>query len=338
MIHLHSNDLHHFTNIVHHHQNLTNLKHFVNLTAEFQITIVTLIGVEGSGHHLFEQFIIQMLKQSSMMTNSTEKILRGSHYKRLCDEITSKDIDDIIYCTYEYLAKSIMSNFSTKTLLFFIAEQYSYPCNGQQPINFIPGLTKFVENVNNDPSEFIHINLRFIVLKRNYINTLVSSCIHRFGECSKRVQLQYQGFNIIDQDLKAIDQKYWIMIDYFDICQQPNQYIDIFAIWLNIKDKELIKYGLSFINNPKKNKTRQDIIKSSWDLIEKWDKGKFIEPDDIRKGRKAYINEDPLSYSLKEHLLTDDNLNNLNNSIWFNQCVVVYPENIKFINSSCNLQ
>ena len=81
------------------------------------------------------------------------------------------------------------------------------------------------------------------------------------------------------------------MIDYFDVCQRPNEYINIFSIWLNIEEKELIKYGLSSIKP--KNVTIQATIELSWNLIKKWDKGEFVEPDRMRGSKGIYVNQHP---------------------------------------------
>eukprot|EP01084_Bolivina_argentea_P094825 170509_1 len=201
-----------------------------------------------------------------------------------------------------------------------------------QPYSQFVKLMKLVDSVNYYNG--LYINLRIIVLKRNWIETIVSSCIHRFGWCKIKVNAHYKGFMEINKQLNEINQKYWIMIDYFDLCKRANKYDEILSKWLNIDDIELVQHGLSVIDDSKKNLSLFDVLKTDLEQIKRWDQGEFIEPDFMRKGgMKRYTKNDP-NFSLMNTTLDLFSFSRLKHTVWIDKCVVVSPENIMFLDKS----
>merc|ERR1712113_440947 len=112
---------------------------------------------------------------------------------------------------------------------------FSYPYFGIT-WHQLPMIPKLVEIANR-----IGFDVKLIVMKRQWINSIVSSCVHRFGNCAGRIIFTHAVLSIIQAQLFSLDIKYWIMIDYEDFVQRPMEYVDIIQKWLKIHDRKLIE-------------------------------------------------------------------------------------------------
>ena len=222
-------------------------------------------------------------------------------------------------------------------LIVPLSPQLSVPCDRINAKPDFKSLWNYVDKVNNNVSIDMYINLRYIVMKRNWIETIVSSCIHRFGDCKERVRTHYNGFTWINEQLQQIKQKYWIMIDYFDLCKRPNEYAPIFSKWLNINNDELVRNALSVIRSS--NTSHIDKLKSYWNEVQRWDKGEYIEPTKLYFAPKRYVKQD-LNFSLADSILEKFSFEQMKQTVWIDNCVVVDPDNLQFLqfNHTCNWQ
>eukprot|EP01084_Bolivina_argentea_P145524 255056_1 len=273
------------------------------LSSSFQkmnLTIFTLIGIEGTGHHMFQQIIAKI---STISKSDNLNIITGTHKNKTykskyqflhfidCKNLNVADINNMM---------DFALNITNYNLLFFVTPFLSYPC-GINPYKtrHMPNLIKLydlMKNYNNTIlSEKYNIYLRYIVTKRNFVETIVSAC-YRFGYCEGRVHAHYKSVVLIDKLLKTITKKYWIMIDYRDLLLRSNEYLNILSMWLNINNINLIKYGLSVIDSSKAyNNTYA--LQQAWDKVESWDDGTYIKPNGKRWRKQN------LSFNLKDAIL-----------------------------------
>eukprot|EP01083_Nonionella_stella_P030795 84344_1 len=340
---------------LHRQYNVANyeLQYFIepDNTNYVNITMISFLGVEGSGHHLFQSIFRQMSKAET--PNSSVHIvyavddrihpkymfLHGVWWPSCCQILNITEMLQVLNFTDTFYSKA--DNSHTR-LIFITSPQASYPCGngGQNP--YYPRLVSLVEDVNsrnirlNDTTLQINIDLRLIVLKRHFIKTITSSCIHRFGSCELRVFQHYNGFMSIDTLTKSIKQHYFIVIDYHDLCHRSSLYAHILSKWLNIDNIALMKYGLSVIDPFKANASRTVELQNAWHEIERWDRGEYIEP--THKNEWAKYTKTDLNFSLKTTTQSLFSSTNLNHTIWMDNCVLVTPENNRFLayNYTCS--
>merc|ERR1712154_324612 len=122
-----------------------------------------------------------------------------------------------------------------------------------------------IVNLINITQQIKEIDMKFIVMRREWINCIVSACIHRYGDCMNRIQMQPAVLSMIQSQILSIDSKFWIMIDYEDFVSRPLEYVDIVSDWLLIKDKELIRNALKNVVNA----SSTSVDKSGWNELEK---------------------------------------------------------------------
>ena len=245
----------------HHHSHQHDI--IYNIKRNISVTIVTLIGVEGSGHHLFESILFRMHKHSQHHNNIT---MVNTDYMHLgkCREIQTKHLDE--------MNAIILRNDSIDIhhFLFAVTGQLSYPC-GEKPRKY-PNMTRLMQLVEhyNAQQNVIPFDLKFIVLQRNLVECLVSTCIHRSrkGGCNDSLSHQHRGAMLIEQELKNIPQKYWIMINYHDFVRNSTNYMKIISEWLNVADMNLMKLSFASI---KASKGTNRSIQNAWNEIYEWD-------------------------------------------------------------------
>eukprot|EP01083_Nonionella_stella_P033712 92263_1 len=306
------------------------------------LTIFTLIGTEGTGHHVFKEIFDRM--SSNIRSTSNTTIIMGQKYNNLieyccsCYGLTRGHIKRILRYTKDFYRKH------PSRLLFFTTSQQSYPCGLDFVFPNMTGLVELIEEVNDAQPTLFHITLRFIVLRREYVETMSSSCIHRFGDCQLRTQLLHKAIFLIDQDLRTMHHRYWIMIDFNELLQNPLDYAKILSAWLNINDVELMKYGLSAIDTSIKHASS---LQKSWQKIREWDRGAFLKPvpkywkEAQQKNITHIYKKQNMSFDLentiREMFYYDEKVNQ---TVLHNECALVSPLNTVFMNPhvTCNLQ
>ena len=298
-----------------------------NTNNKRNLTIFTLIGVEGTGHHLWEKIMLKISKITNMDKTSNLKIITGRkprflHFKD-CHDLSIEDMNKLINFT-------LSNEYHNDNLLYFVTPQLSYPCGINFKMPNLPKLMYLYENVlskSENISNIYNIYLRYIVIKRNWIETIVSGCIHRFGQCEIRIYKLYNSYLLINKHIKhMIKYKYWIMLKYNHFLLNSKKYIDILSKWLNINNKTLIEHGLSVIKI-KNNISDKSLYSLAWNKIEKWDNGEFIKPVEkhwrlSEHNKDLYIKHN-LSFSLKNEILSLFYNLEMNQSIWNDDCLIV---------------
>ena len=121
-------------------------------------------------------------------------------------------------------------------------------------------------------------------MKRDWIECIVSACVHRFGECRNRVQFYPRALSVLQSQLLGIDPRFWIMIDYDDMVTRPKAYVPIFSKYFEL-DKKLVETGFSAV---KASKTT--VKKSAWDELGRGARG-GKESSMIRAVKTAFYEE-----------------------------------------------
>ena len=132
---------------------------------------------------------------------------------------------------------------------------YSYPFKGLTLNNF-PNIIELTIMLQDTSILKTIFDLKIIVMKRNWIECLVSSCVHRFGHCGSRIQYLPTALDLLQSQLLAIDPKFWIMIDYNDLMQRPKEYVPIISKFLQL-DKNIVQSGFDVIDTSKINKNNK---------------------------------------------------------------------------------
>eukprot|EP01083_Nonionella_stella_P033711 92261_1 len=325
----------------------THTSHDDSLMNVTNLTVFTLIGTEGTGHHVFKEIFDKMSAPDISTTSNTTIIMGREHNKLIeyccsCAGLTRGHIKRILRFTKHFYRKKPSRNKST--LLFFTTSQQSYPCGVNFTFPNMTGLVKLIEEVNEAQPKLYHITLRFIVLRREYVETMSSSCIHRFGDCQLRTQLLYKAIFLIDQDLRTMHHRYWIMIDFNELLKNPLDYAQILSVWLNINDVELMRHGLSAIDTSIKHASS---LQKSWQKLRKWDRGVFLKPvpkywrEAKQKNITHIYKKQNMSFELestvRKMFYYDDKVNQ---TVLHNECALVAPRNTAFMKPhvTCNLQ
>eukprot|EP01084_Bolivina_argentea_P096369 173276_1 len=228
-----------------------NIKTATNMSHNMVVTIFTLIGMEGSGHHLYESIIHKMKRIVDESKIHNIKIIDKYAHLGFCKQLTSKHLHEIIQMTHFYQNESDIDH-----LLFAVTMRLSYPCGIQSKVknNFYPNMTNLMNIVEYTNRKYnVNFNLRYIVLKREWISCVISSCIHRHrhGGCKENSKNQFHGKVLIEQQLQTIPKTYWIIIDFHDFTHRKYEYVDIISEWLNINNTELVSKSFSVIKSKK---------------------------------------------------------------------------------------
>eukprot|EP01084_Bolivina_argentea_P300737 518650_1 len=233
-----------------HEENQVNAKMYINnsnittnMNQNLTVTIFTFIGIEGSGHHLF-QSIFRKMRELTDHSNKSIKIIDKYSHLGSCRQLASKHLNKMIKTTYFYQQESDINH-----LLFAVTTQLSYPCGGRVYPN-MPNLVTLVEDANRKYN--VNFNLRFIALKREWIECVVSSCVHRYhGGCKENSKNQFHGKQLIEQQLQIIPKTYWIIIDFHDFTKRKYEYVNIISEWLNIHNTVLVEKSFSVVKSTK---------------------------------------------------------------------------------------
>ena len=255
-----------------------------------QIRMVYIVGNEGTGHHLWENIMKEMAKHSDKISADyieNEVLLvklmhscfieihykqkkmhqimeskEGEYYKQALANSKTKENKFVSYAcnAFEIELKKVYNTLSDNSLIYM--RSYSYPYFGisWDQIPSVPFLVHLADKIGFD--------VKLIVMKRDWINTFVSSCIHRYGQCKQRIMFTNPIISLIQSHLFSLDNKYWIMIDYEDFMLRPIEYVDIVNKWLKINDKQFVKNMFKQVIKPSK----VSVSGSGWNDMKKKDK------------------------------------------------------------------
>jgi len=120
---------------------------------------------------------------------------------------------------------------------------------------------------------------------------------------------------LIEEQVRSVSQDQWIMIDYEDFLLRPQEYAPILAKWFRIDNLSAFEMGLGAL---KKRCPERDIEQESWDRIRKWD------AEHSNHSGEGFSMEQTVLEVVRKWKADKD-------SIWNDECVVVSPENVKFI-------
>eukprot|EP01083_Nonionella_stella_P058275 152681_1 len=286
-----------------------------------KLTIFTLIGIEGSGHHLFQTVLQTLETLTNKHHGSGSKVqIMYSQYSHLgnCRLIQSHHLNQIIQ-TVKANAKE------HKTFVYPVSTQLSYPCGLKKNkkkntyTKHWPNMIDLMEMVINQSTTQFPVDLKFIVLKRDWVECVVSACIHRGrkGGCKANAVHQLKGAKLIASQLQHIPQKYWIVIDYHDFVRNPESYADIISRWLNINDAMLVKQAFVHIKSEKGNDNSAQI---AWNEMYIYDQEKNETGDAFN-----------LSLFMAQHFY---DAVDMRQCFWNDGCYKVSPNNTQFMGAT----
>ena len=251
-----------------------------------KVRILYIVGNEGSGHHLWENIMQYMAKKSDKINadyidNNVILVeclhscfMETWHKKKARLETAeetayfneeSKKTEKGMFVEYSCnalgveLAKAVRNDKLPDGALIYL-RSFSYPFMGVE-MGKMPNIVRLINIAQN----IIEIDIKIIVMKREWVECIVSACVHRYGDCSGRVQFQPAVLSMIQSQIMSIDPKFWIMIDYEDFVKRPMEYIDIINDYLLINDKLLIEDAIKTI--VKASATSEK--KSGWDELKR---------------------------------------------------------------------
>lgn len=243
-----------------------------------KVRLLYIIGNEGSGHHLWQSIMEDMNKHSKKINTDyieneilltellhscfmeiyhSSKSQLHNKYEREYKDKAAKTTEFGYFVDYSCnafkteLSKLVKDDNILPNESLMYLRSFSYPFMGTT-LDKIPNIVRLLTIVQEIPE----IDMKFILMKREWINTIVSACVHRFGECETRVNIQSPILSIIQSQILSIDPKCWIMIDYEDFVQRPLQYVDIINDYLLINDKTLIENSIKEIVKPSKTSSK----------------------------------------------------------------------------------
>eukprot|EP01084_Bolivina_argentea_P136461 240332_1 len=281
---------------------------------KINITFVSVVGVEGSGHHLFKSFVKNLapntinIKYKNMFTEINKPKSRFYFVEsEACKHPSIQQISEIIQFAKD---KQIHNPW------FAINTVFSYPCSWDG----YPNYSKYVEKLKKiSKSLFVNIDLKLIVLKREWIETIASSC-RRFGHCEDTIKRHYDGALLINKQLNSIASKYWMMVNVDNLLKKPQDYIKSFSIFLNINDYTKVKNSFGLIDSFKVHENSKE---KAWKEMEEWCNGKWPETIELRREN----NNKPCN--LKQDIKMMFYSDKLTDTCWNDQFNIVYVKCFK---------
>eukprot|EP01083_Nonionella_stella_P042010 113648_1 len=287
-------------------------KNFKRLNAQNKrLRVIFIVGVEGVGHHLWEDIFDQLSTYSSNIVidkyhtkskkqastklqpcllqcfsasiwsqKSTTNTLKSSLSTNCpsCAQNMNNSCDCVLVEIQKY-SKRLASD-----SILFLNHAMSYAFWDQNIRNH-PDLNLFIDYFEGDTFDNMRniFDVRLIVMKRDYVNAMVSSCVHRFSGCMRRIELLHTMLSVIQSQLMSIDTQFWIMLDYDDVVKRKEEYVGIISDWIGIK-QEFVRNALRDAIKVKKKKEGVHLYKG----IERtaWDKLRYDVTDN--KDRYAY--------------------------------------------------
>ena len=261
-------------------------KNFRKLNSQNKhITVIFIIGVEGTGHHLWEDIFeslsihskshkiiidsFQTNRQKKQNTNPNvkysksklqpcllqcfsttiyqEKSPTDSLKKNLANPWNCPDcqsiVNDSCHCVMMEIEKYSKSMNNGDILFLNYAFSYTF---WDLNIRNHPDLNIFIDYFQGDSINYMQnvFDVRFILMKRDYIKSMVSSCVARFNKCIKRIEFMSKMLSVIQTQLMSIDTQFWIMIDYDDLIEKKQDYVDIINDWIGIEDVNAVRKAI----------------------------------------------------------------------------------------------
>eukprot|EP01084_Bolivina_argentea_P229103 386753_1 len=225
------------------------------------ITVIFVVGVEGVGHHLLEDIFESLSEHTSNIvidnyyttrnrkastklqpcllecfssTIWSESVPTKSLQKSLSINCPTcmKNINNSCECVLMEIQK--YSNQLSDGSILFLNHAFSYSFWDLNVRNH-PDLNIFIDYFQGDTYNNMEniFDIKLIVMKRDYINSIVSSCVNRFNACIKRIQFLSKMLSVLQTQLLSIDTQFWIMLDYDHLVTNLNsEYMNILSIWL----------------------------------------------------------------------------------------------------------
>ena len=265
-----------------------------------KLTMIFVVGVEGVGHHFFRTIFTQL--------NNTKYIKNNKHYYQQYDrrwpidqlwvlldkcwaydqfgliksrkkwKTTTVDISDLSEIERNMTSCDIVqkrineySKLLNNNSILFMSTHYSYPYD-EPLINRYPDFVQLINWAQN--SKPYPFDIRILILKRDYKQSLISSCVKRFGKCISRIPLLSNMLNVIHAQLMQIDKQFWIQINYTHLISNIIDYKIILSKFLNVKlfdiDKAINKTKKEYIKHNNKKINRKTKIKDSLNNYKLW--------------------------------------------------------------------
>eukprot|EP01084_Bolivina_argentea_P145387 254833_1 len=305
------------------------------------ITLLFVPGIEGTGHHLWLNITTTMslsypndvtidlyhggapyhfspdLKQCFLSMRPKDASPQFGPMTHTCTSVKRK-LKQLYHDRY----KDVLDRNEKRNILVHL-RSFSYPFLGLDTSQHIPnliGLNTMVNELNTELNANI-FTLKLIVLKREWVSCMVSSCINRYGRCTIRARILPQALHLLDLQLRQISQNQWFVLNYDDFVQRPMEYKDIVSEWLGI-DSEIVQRGLSLVN---KKKGAQDAVKRAWaDVSADWSRAS--DNGDLSRQNLKGLKDKIVNGFYSEEAKT-------NAPLFYDDCVVVTPENKQFISN-----
>merc|ERR1712130_58687 len=180
-----------------------------------------------------------------------------------------------------------------------------------------PNVSVFVEQFEafnrNEPQYGVHLQIRAVVMKRHLASTVASAIRRRFRPIETRPHRHWKGMQLIEEQVRRMTPDQWIMIDYEDFLRRPQEYAPIVAEWFRIGNLSALELGLRSV---KTRAPERDIVQESWEAIRAW--------DNLNSKKGGFNMEQAVQDVMGRWEAEKD-------SIWNNDCVLVSPENLDFL-------
>lgn len=193
------------------------LQQFVKTTFDNSFKVVFFIGVEGSGHHLWNHnFMNQCKKKLNCPFVYNEKV--SNNFMCMGAKMMDDDLSmlkqykkckqnlkqELLNMKIQYQNGSILSMVSGQNMLSFAN------WNGQQKFAQYPATIELIEIC-----EYLKIDLRLIYLRRHYADILQSTIKRKIGKTPIRQARSLEiSASLILRDLSMIDPRYFICTDF----------------------------------------------------------------------------------------------------------------------------
>ncbi|ETO25427.1 hypothetical protein RFI_11710 [Reticulomyxa filosa] len=177
---------------------------------------------------------------------------------RIKDEIG--DNPNYCDCVSEQLA-SISQKLPDGSLL--VLRSYSYPFQDVH-IYRTPDLVKLIQ-LAQDTNKLPWIyDVKVIVLKRQWVEAIVSACLHRFGDCDKRALFLPRFLSELQTELLQIDPEFWMLLDFNDLVSRPVKYANVLQTFLQLKDERVVANALKNSVRVRSNNPKDPTYKDAW--------------------------------------------------------------------------
>ncbi|ETO16536.1 hypothetical protein RFI_20803 [Reticulomyxa filosa] len=231
------------------------------------IKLLFIAGIEGTGHHLFVSLMEELAKHDHTVHMEYYKdtilplCLHGCFTWELWDQEIDKpelmprikdeigDNSSFCDCVSKQLA-NISKTLPDGSLL--VLRSYSYPFQD------VPGTRR-------RKLPWIY-DVKVVVMRRKWVEAIVSACLHRFGDCDKRALFLPRLLSELQTELLQIDPEFWILLDFNDLVSRPVSYANVLQTFLNLKNEKTVanalKDSVRVRSNDPKDPTYKELGKS----------------------------------------------------------------------------